>query len=232
MATDLKISQTPEVTTLALGDYIPVVIAAGLTNAKIQDTNLKANILASPTTTGDVTITAGASLALKNVLGNSTAFLFNNGGSGTNLLQTASPILFTSDVKISSPTNVATSALTTNATQTLTNKRISPRIISIVTATTITPTIDTCDIYTVTALATNATVAAPTGTPVNGQSFMLRITPDLAVTRTFTWNGIYIFSNPVAPPVGTLANVTPMTIGFIYDSVRSKWDAIAISGAS
>lgn len=81
--------------------------------------------VATPSISGDVTVLAGASVALVNASANSTAFLFNNGGSGANLIQTASAVKFTSDLKITTPTNVSTSALTTDATQTLTNKTIS-----------------------------------------------------------------------------------------------------------
>lgn len=81
--------------------------------------------ITTPSISGDLTILAGASVALKNALGNATAFIFNNGGSGANIIQTASPVALGADLKIAVPTNVATSAVTTDGTQTLTNKSIS-----------------------------------------------------------------------------------------------------------
>jgi hypothetical protein len=63
---------------------------------------------------------------------------------------------------------VATTTLIgTTDTATLTNKRVTPRVNTVTSSATITPTGDVSDLYTVTALATNATIAAPTGTPTD-----------------------------------------------------------------
>jgi hypothetical protein len=79
--------------------------------------------LGATSTTGDFTINTGHSLALQNAAGNSTSFLFNNGGSGANILQSGDPVIFTA------PGNNANSALTTSATQTLTNKTLTTPVI-------------------------------------------------------------------------------------------------------
>jgi hypothetical protein len=60
-------------------------------------------------------------------------------------------------------------------TTTLTNKRITERVNTIVSSATPTPAGDTTDEFTVTALAVNATFAAPTGTPTEGQVLLIRI---------------------------------------------------------
>ena len=77
--------------------------------------------------------------------------------------------------------------LSLTGVETMTNKRITQRVITITTSATITPTGDTADIYAVTAQAAAATIAAPSGTPTNGQKLTLRI-KDNGTARALTWN--------------------------------------------
>lgn len=111
------------------------------------------------------------------------------------------------------------------ATQTLTNKRINPRVNTITSSTTPTPAGDTTDEFTVTALAAGATFAAPTGTPVDGQPLTIRI-KDNATPQTLAWNGIYRASSDLALPTTTITSKT-MYLKFIYNAVDSKWDFVA-----
>ena len=64
---------------------------------------------------------------------------------------------------------------TLSGTETLTNKRITKRVGTEASSATSTPTADTVDMWTVTALAASDTFAAPTGTPTNGQTLLIRI---------------------------------------------------------
>lgn len=112
----------------------------------------------------------------------------------------------------------------TTATQTLTNKRVNPRVVTIASGATITPAGDTSDQVIVTALAINTTIAAPTGTPVDGQRLILRITSD-ATPRTISWNAIYRAIG-ITLPTTTVASKT-FYVGFVYNSLAVKWDAIA-----
>lgn len=113
---------------------------------------------------------------------------------------------------------------TTN-TQTLTNKRIDPRVDTVADAATVTPTGDSSDVYTVTAIAQAFTIAAPSGTPVNGQKLLLRIKDD-GTGRGITWNGIYRAIG-VTLPTTTVASKTHY-IGCVYNSADSKWDILAV----
>jgi hypothetical protein len=112
-----------------------------------------------------------------------------------------------------------TIAGTTDA-QTFTNKRIQPRVVAMADGATITPAGDTTDIGTVT-IAGNRTIAAPSGTPVDGQTLALRITQDATGSRTLAWNAIYSF------PFGTPVLQTPAGsvdyLHFRYSSALSKW---------
>ena len=114
----------------------------------------------------------------------------------------------------------------TTDTQTLSSKRITPRSNTITSSSTPTPAGDTTDIFTITALAVNATFAAPSGTPTNGQRLTIRI-EDNGTTRTLAWNSVYRAVG-VTLPLATTANKT-IYIGCIYNSTDSKWDVIAVA---
>jgi hypothetical protein len=89
-----------------------------------------------------------------------------------------------------------------------------------------TPNCATTDLFTVTALAANATFAAPTGTPADGQSLMFRV-KDNGTPRTFAYNSIYRAGSNLAFPSTTIANKT-MYIGWIFNGVDSKWDLVSV----
>ena len=112
----------------------------------------------------------------------------------------------------------------TATAQTLTNKRVTPRVGTVASGATITPTADLSDVYTVTALAAAATIAAPSGTPTNGQRLLLRI-KDNGTARALTWNANYRVIG-VTLPTTTVANKT-IYVGCIYNSADSVWDVVA-----
>jgi hypothetical protein len=117
----------------------------------------------------------------------------------------------------------------TTDTQTLTNKRVNPRIQTVSSAATITPTGDTADEYTVTALATGATIAAPSGSPVDGQKLVLRI-KDNGTGRALTWttsSGAYRAVGVTLPATTTASKV--IYIGCIYNSQDTFWDVVAVA---
>jgi hypothetical protein len=129
------------------------------------------------------------------------------------------------------PNTTAGGFPTIDGTATLTNKRVSPRIISITGSAggTITPTSDTADQYDVTALGAAATFAVPSGTPVDGQRLVLRI-KDNATARGLTWtvtSGGYRIIGTTLPSTTVISKTT--YIGCIYNSADVFWDVVAIS---
>lgn len=80
--------------------------------------------------------------------------------------------------------------------------------------------------YYVTAAAANMTVSAPSGTPVNGNSLLMRF-KDNATARTITWNAIFRGIG-VALPTTTVISKN-LYVGFRYNSTDSKWDCIAVA---
>lgn len=91
-----------------------------------------------------------------------------------------------------------------------------------------TPNIDVYSLLTITALATNATVAAPLGTPTEGQKLLIRI-KDNGVARALSWNAIYREGTDIALPTTTDPSKT-MYIGFIYNASDVKWDVVGNVG--
>jgi hypothetical protein len=102
------------------------------------------------------------------------------------------------------------------------------RSVSITTASTITPTSDTADQYNVTALASSpATIAAPSGSPTNGQKLVIRL-KDNGTGRTLNWtttSGGYRAIG-VTLPNTTVANKTTY-VGCIYNATDTFWDVVA-----
>lgn len=126
------------------------------------------------------------------------------------------------------PANIAQQVVGTTATQTLTNKRITPNVTTLSTSTTYTCPGDTSNIceMQMTGSAGTLTVAAPTGTPTNGQYLMLGFLCTNA--QTFSWNAIFIASPNVSLPTTCPVGVTTWTkIGAQYSTVLTKWQVIA-----
>lgn len=118
--------------------------------------------------------------------------------------------------------------VTEAATETLTAKRITPRVQTAADATSITPTSDTADItvQTNTQVAGTITLNAPTGTPTEGQKLIIRIKSTNA--QTYAFNAAYKFSTTVVAPTTLGAGKTDY-LGTIWDAINSVWDVVAVA---
>ena len=119
----------------------------------------------------------------------------------------------------------------TSDTQTLTNKRVTQRVIAAgSTSGTITPTGDTADVFTMLGLTGSVTIAVPSGTPTDGQKLILRI-QDNGTARALTWTtsgtGAYTVIGPTLPTT-TKANKL-LYVGCIYNNTTSRWDVVAVT---
>lgn len=129
---------------------------------------------------------------------------------------------------ITFPTTTTTLVGTVD-TATMTNKRVSPRVGTVASGSTITPTGDASDMYTVTALAAPATINAPSGTPTDGQKLIIRL-KDNGTARALTWTttaGAYRVVGTTLPTT-TVATKTTY-VGCIYNSAAGYWDVVAVS---
>lgn len=121
--------------------------------------------------------------------------------------------------------NTASAVVGISDTQTLTNKRIDPRVTSTTTAATLTPDISSKDIYAFTALGTALTINAPIGTPVDGDRLTFRFL-DSGTAQTLTWNATYTVIN-VTLPTTTVINKTTY-VGCIYNANNTRWDVLSV----
>jgi hypothetical protein len=99
-----------------------------------------------------------------------------------------------------------------------------PNVTTVASQATITPT-STTGAFIVTALATNLTIAPPSGAPHNTKELLIRI-KDNGTSRTITWNAIYRAIG-VTLPTATTAN-KELYVGMRYNAEATKWDVLAV----
>jgi len=114
-----------------------------------------------------------------------------------------------------------------SSTNTLTNKRITKRTGTTTSSATPTINTDNVDFYSLTAQAVDITSFTTnlTGTPTEGQTLWIAITGTAA--RAITW-GTSFEASTVALPTTTVTT-NRLDVGFIWNTVTSKWRCIATS---
>lgn len=117
----------------------------------------------------------------------------------------------------------------TTDTQTLTNKRINPRVTTPgATSGSFTADGDSTDVYDCFGLTGAITFNAPSGTPVNGQRLMIRV-EDNGSARGITWtttSGAFRAVGVTLPTTTTASKVT--YVGCVYNTNDTFWDVIAV----
>ena len=189
------------VTATTSGDNVTVTVAGGGGSGTV--TSVAATVPAFLSVTGSPVTTSGT-LAITL---SGTALPVANGGTGATTLAGAS-------------------IATYSGTETLTNKRIDPRVTSAASASTLTPDISASDVYAYTALAAGLTINAPTGTPVDGDKLMFRLL-DNGTSRALTWNATYTVIGVTLPTATTISKTT--YVGCIYNANNTRWDVIAVT---
>jgi hypothetical protein len=109
-----------------------------------------------------------------------------------------------------------------SSTNTLTNKRVTPRVGTTTSSATPTINTDNYDAYSITAQeeAITSFTTNLSGTPTNFQKLLIRI-KDNGTARAITW-GASFEDGSQALPTTTVVGKT-LLVGLIYDSVDSKW---------
>ena len=113
---------------------------------------------------------------------------------------------------------------TTSSTDTFTNKRITSRVSGITSSATPSVNTDSFDAVTITALALAITGVTVTGTPTDFQRLIFRI-KDNGTARAITWGASFEAKGVALPTTTVISKV--LTVGFIYDSVSTKWGCVA-----
>lgn len=120
------------------------------------------------------------------------------------------------------PTSTGTLA-TLALTETLTNKRITKRVVTTTDDATAVINTDITDVYELSAVA-NATEFTLTGTPTDGQTLIVRC-KDAGVAKGLTWTGFTAIG--VTLPTTTVVSKWHI-VGCIYNSAASQWQAVAV----
>lgn len=114
--------------------------------------------------------------------------------------------------------------LGTSDTQTLTNKRITPRVGTAASSATPTINTDNYDVYTLTAQAVDITSFTTnlSGTPTDGQKLWIAITGTAA--RAITWGASFEASTIALPT--TTVSTNRLDVGFVWNAATSKWRCV------
>ena len=111
----------------------------------------------------------------------------------------------------------------TTDTQTMTNKRVTPRTGTVASSATPTINTDNVDFYSITALAVDITSMTTnlSGTPTEAQRLRIAITG--TATRAITWGSSFEAGVPLPT---TTSGTSRLEVGFIWNTVTSKWRCI------
>lgn len=206
------------------GMYLPAANTLGWGINSAAEMQLTSTAL-SPAADGGLSLgTTG--LGWQNLFAN-TGFVINiENGNWVATHSSAVLTVGTGDLRVTTAGTNAASVATNAGTQTLTNKRVTPRVSTTASSATPTPNADTDDQYQVTALAEAATFGAPTGTPTNGQKLTIRI-EDNGTARALGFNAAYRAGADISLPTTTVLGKV-MYLGFIWNSTDSIWDLVAL----
>lgn len=154
--------------------------------------------------------------------------LFSGTAGKTGKRATGSGIAKLTSGVLSAVTEPSGSLVGTTATQTLTNKRNQPRVYTVADTATLTPEIDTYDVFHVTALAQAITIANhSTSTPADGEQMRIRLL-DNGTGRAITWGTNYVAKGGVALPSTTTSNKN-LECGLEWNANLSKWNLLAVA---
>lgn len=116
----------------------------------------------------------------------------------------------------------------TTDTQTLTNKRVTPRVGTVASDATPTINTDNVDVFTITALAAAITSFTTnlSGTPTTGQSLLIRIL-DNGTARALAWGASFASRGATLPTTTVLGKY--LYVGFRWNEVAADWDCVSVA---
>jgi len=117
-----------------------------------------------------------------------------------------------------------TDAASLTGTETLTNKRVNPRVGTTTSSATPTINTDNYDVYGLTAQAVDITSFTTnlSGTPVDGQKLWIYVVGTAA--RAITWGASFEASTVALPT--TTVTTNRLDVGFVWNAAASKWRCV------
>lgn len=113
-----------------------------------------------------------------------------------------------------------------SSTNTLTNKRHTPRVYTAANNASLTPEIDTYDVFHLTAMSAATTINNhSTSTPADGEIMEIRFL-DNATARALTWGSAYVAKAGTALPTTTTLSKNLVCL-FVYNANLAKWNLYA-----
>ena len=215
----------------SLGAY-PAANPSGYTTntgtvTSVGGTGTVNGISLSGTVTSSGNLTLGGTLSGVNLTSQVTGTLpVANGGTGattlTGIVKGNGTGAFTT---VTAPSGAIVG---TTDTQTLSGKRINPRVVAASgTSGNLTIAGDTTDVYKAEGLTGAITLLAPSGSPVDGQKLMIRL-EDNGTARAITWTATSGAFREVGITLPITTTATKVTyVGCVYNSTDSFWDAVA-----
>lgn len=115
----------------------------------------------------------------------------------------------------------------TTDTQTLTSKRVTPRVSTTTSSATPTINTDNVDVYGLTAQTADITSFTTnlSGTPTDGQTLRIYIVGTAA--RAITWGASFEASTVSLPT--TTVSTNRLDVGFLWNAATSKWRCVAVA---
>lgn len=178
---------------------------------------------------GSITSTSASGVLTRSAATQDGVALVGRAGGTSSYEVTLTPTTLTADRTLTLP-DATTTVAGTDATQTLTNKRINPRAVPAgATSGNLTINGDTTDLYEAEGLTGAITFLQPSGTPVDGQRLMIRI-EDNGSARGITWtttSGAFRAVGVTLPTTTVASKVT--YVGCLYNATDVFWDVVAVA---
>lgn len=197
-----------------------------VTSVSVVTANGVSGSVATATTTPAITLTLGA-ITPTTVNGNTITT-----GTGTLTLAAGKTLTASNSLTLAGTdsTTMTFPGTTDNvvcrtSTDTLTNKRVTPRVGSTTSSATPTINTDSYDIYKLTAQTVDITSFTTnlSGTPTDNQCLIIEITGTAA--RAITWGASFEASTVALPTTTVTTNM--LAVAFIWNTATSKWRCVA-----
>lgn len=192
-------------------------------------TSINKVAITAPATSSTLTIADGKTLTASDTTILATNAITLGGGEVITFSASNALSLLTTGTSVMTFPTATDTVVTLAATQTLTNKRKQPRTVAATSYTTDTGTsltVATADDFVITAQAGALKFNNPGGTPVNGETLVIRIKDD-GTARALTYDTQFRASSDLALPTTTVLSKT-LYMGFKFNSTDTKWDLLAV----